>query len=29
MLAWMDEATRYLGDVYGKQVGIKVHITSG
>jgi hypothetical protein len=29
MLAWMDEATRYLGDEYGRELGIKVHITSG
>jgi len=29
MLAWMDAATAYLADVYGKQLGIKVHISSG
>ena len=25
----MDEATRYMGDVYGKETAIKVHISTG
>jgi len=29
MLSWMDELTRYTNDVYGKEVFIKIHISTG